>query len=81
MARGQRHARGGQQIDEGIGAGGHGPVHGVQHLFVLMRAGDGEDLGVCAGDIVGFGPEAAGDDDAAVFGQRLADRGQAFGLG
>ena len=56
-------------------------MHGVQHLFVLMRAGDGEDLGVVFADIVGLGPQTAGDDDLAVFRQRLADGIKAFGLG
>ena len=81
MARGQFHAGGGQEIDEGIGRGRHGLVDGVQHRFILMRAGNGEDGGVRAGDVTGFRAEATGDDDAAVFGQRLADRLKAFGLG
>ncbi len=65
----------------GSGAGRHGGVDGVEHLFVLVRAGDGEDAGVMGADIVGLGAEAAGDDDAAVFGERLADGIEGFGLG
>jgi hypothetical protein len=81
MPRRQLHAGGGQEVDERVGGGGHGDVHGVQDLFVLLRAGDGQDPGVRAGDVVGFGAEAAGHDHAPVLGQRVADGLQAFGLG
>ena len=41
MARRQGDATGGQQVDEGIGCGRHSLVDGVDHLFVLVRAGHG----------------------------------------
>ena len=56
-------------------------MDGIEHLFVLMRAGDSQHLWVDAGDILGLGPHAAGDDDLAVFLQRLANGLKAFGLG
>ena len=81
MARGQGHAGRGQQVNERIGAGRHGLMNGIQHLFVLVRASDGKDLGVVFADVVGFSTQASGDDDLAVFRQRLADGIKAFGLG
>ena len=81
MARGQGDGRGRQQVDEGIGGGRHGGVDGIQHLFVLMRAGDGQDAGMRAGDVFGVRPQAAGDDHPAILAQRLAYGIQAFGLG
>jgi len=56
-------------------------MHRVQHLFVLVRAGDGQNAGVMFADIIRLGPEAAGHDHLAVFLQRLADGIKAFGLG
>ena len=53
-------------------------MHGVHHLFVALRAGDGEHARVRLGDHVGLGPKTAGDDHATVFGERLADRVEAF---
>ena len=81
MARREVDARGRQQVDERIGRGWHGGVNGVEHGLVLVRAGDGEDGRVRAGDVVGLRAETAGDDDAAVLGERLADRFEALGLG
>ena len=81
VARGQGDAAGGQQVDERVGRGRHGGVDGVQHGLVLMRASDGEDFGVVFADIIRFRPQAAGDDDATVLGQRLADGLQRFRLG
>jgi len=43
-----------------------------------MRTGDGQDRRVRLLDEVFLGTEAAGDDDLAVLGQRLADRIQRF---
>ena len=54
MARGQADAAGGQQIDKRVGVWRHGGVHCVQHLFVLMRSGHRQYLGMCAGDVFGF---------------------------
>ncbi len=56
-------------------------MHGVQHLFVLMRARDGQNIRMRAGDILGLGPQTAGHDHPSVFAQRLADRLKAFGFG
>ena len=81
MAWGEADAGRGQQVDEGVGLGRHGGVDGVQHLFVLMRPRDGQHLGMRAGDVIGLRPQTAGDDDAAVLLQRLADGIQAFGAG
>ncbi len=81
VARRQADGAGGQEIDERVGLGGHGLVDGVEHGLVLVRAGDGEDLWMRAGDVFGFGPQTAGDDDTAVFTQCLADGLKAFGLG
>ncbi len=78
VARRQADARGGQQVDERIGLRRHGGVNGIKNRFVLMRAGDGQNARVRAGDEFGVGPKAAGHDDAAVFGQSLADRFQGF---
>lgn len=50
-------------------------------LFILMRAGDGEDLRIFFGDFPGRRAHAAGDDDAAVFAERVADGLQRFSLG
>ena len=50
-------------------------------LFILLRAGDREDLRKARADDVGLAAHAAGDDDAAVLGNRLADRLEAFLLG
>ena len=81
VTRRQPHARGRQQVHERVGRRRHGGVDRVQHLLVLLGAGDGQHRGMRAGDIVRLGPEAAGDDHPSVLGQRLADRLEAFGLG
>ena len=56
-------------------------VHRRDDLFVLVRAGDREHGGEAGADDLGLLAHAAGDDDAAVLGDRLADRLQAFLLG
>ena len=56
-------------------------MHRVEHLFVLMRAGDGEDLRVMLADVIRLGAQAAGDDHAAVCRQGFADGVEAFGFG
>ena len=81
VPRRELDARRGQEVDEGVGRGRHGAMDGVEHLFVLLRTGDGEHAGMGAGDVGGIGAEAAGDDDAAVVAQRFADGLEAFGLG
>ena len=46
-----------------------------------MRAGDRQHLGMGVADQRFFGAEAPGDDDLAVFVERLADGFEAFRLG
>ena len=81
VARGEVDGAGRQEVDEGVGLRRHGGVDGVEHRLVLVRAGDGEDVRVRRADVALVGAEAAGDDDPAVLGQRLADRLEALGLG
>ena len=81
VARGEVDRRGRQEVEEGVGLRRHGGVDGVEDGLVLVRAGDGEDGRVGRADQALVGAEAAGDDDAAVLGQRLADRLEALGLG
>ena len=56
-------------------------MHGAHHGFILLRPGHGEHSGEAGADGVGLVAHAAGDDHLAVFGNGLADRFQAFGLG
>ena len=56
-------------------------MHGIQNLFVLVWPGDGQHLGMRAGDVIGFRAQTTCDDHLAVLFQRLADRLQALGLG
>ena len=56
-------------------------MHGIQDLFVLMRACHGEDLRVVFADVVGFCAQAAGDDDAAIFLERFTDGVERFRFG
>jgi hypothetical protein len=67
-----------QQVDVRIVRLGQVLVHRCQHGLVLVRAGDGEQLGVLRQDALGVGAEAAGDDDAAVLLHRLVDGLQGF---
>ena len=55
-------------------------MHGIEHAFVLLRAGDGEHAGMRGGDLFRLRPHAAGDDDFAVFGHGGADCGKRFRL-
>jgi hypothetical protein len=50
-------------------------------FLILLRAGDREHVGEAIADDIGFLAHAAGDDDAAVLGDRLADRLETFFLG
>jgi hypothetical protein len=56
-------------------------VDGLDHGFVLVRAGHGQNIGEPRADRLGLVAHAPGHDHAAIFGNRLADRGQAFLLG
>ncbi len=73
-------AGGGQQVHERIGRGRHRAMHGIQHLFVLVRTGDGQHLGMRAGDVFRVGPQTPRHDHPPVLRQRLADRIEALGL-
>ena len=53
-------------------------MHGLDHGFILVRAGDGEDFRELGADQVRLVAHAAGDNHPAIFGNRLADRGKAF---
>ena len=77
----QADASGGQQIDKGIGCRRHRGVYGIQHLFILVWAGDGQNARMMFADIIRLGAKAAGDDNLAIFLQRLTDGVQTFGLG
>ena len=59
----------------------HRLVHRAHDALVGLRAGDRQHAGKAVADLLGLGAHAAGDDDAAVFGDRLANRGQALLLG
>ncbi len=71
------------EVDVGVVRARQVRVHGVDHLLGRVRAGDGQHLRVrlpheAGAALAAARAEAAGDDDAAVGGQRLADRGQAL---
>ena len=68
------------QIEERIVLRRRGAMHGVEHALVLLRAGDGEHVGIFVGDLLRLRAHAAGDDDLAVLGQRLADGVERFRL-
>ena len=81
MARREAQALRRHEIDEGIVQRRHGVVHRRHDLLVLVRAGDGEHAGMRGADAAFLDAHAAGDDDAAVLGHRLADGVKALGLG
>ncbi len=81
MARRQVEAFRRHEVDEGIMQRRHRVVDGGDDLFVLVRTGDRQHAGVRGADAAFLDAHAAGDDDAAVLGHRLADGVQAFGLG
>ena len=71
----------GHQVEIRRAAHGGGFVHRADDLFVLMRAGDGQHLREASADRVRLAAHAAGDDDAAVLGNRFADRFERLLLG
>ena len=81
MARRQLEASLRHQINERRGDRRRGFVDRGDDFLVLLRTGDCEHLREARADHVGFLAHAAGDDDAAVLGDRLADRLEALGLG
>ena len=78
MARREFQTTFGDQIDERIGDGGRCFMHRIHHILILMRAGDCQHAGEACTDQFGFIAHAAGDDDAAVFGDCLTDRFERF---
>ena len=81
VARGQLEAGVRHQVEIGDGRDRRGVMDRADHLLILMRAGDREHVGEARADDLGFLAHAAGDDDPAVLGDRLADRLQALLLG
>ena len=53
----------------------------IQNLFVLMRASDGQNLGMRAGDILRIGSQTAGDNHLAILMQRFTNSLKTFRLG
>jgi hypothetical protein len=56
-------------------------MHGVEHAFILLRAGDRQQVGIGGFDLLGLGAHAAGDDDLAVLRHGFADGAQRLRLG
>ena len=81
VARRELEARFGHQVDERRGDRRRGFVDRGDDFLILLRAGDREHVGEAVADDVGFLAHAAGDDDAAVLGDRFADRFEALFLG
>ena len=81
MPRRELQPRIGHQVEERVRRHRGGFVDGADDFLILMRAGNGEDVGEAFADRLRFLAHAAGDDHAAVFGNRLADRLEAFLLG
>ena len=81
MARGQLQPRVRHQVEIGRRRHRRGDMDRADHLLILGGAGDREHVGEALADQLGLLAHAAGDDDAAILGDRLADRGQALLLG
>ena len=83
VARGQLDALRWHQVDQRVVLGFRRDdfVYGVDHLLILLRAGDGQHARVHVADAVFGHAHAAGDDHLAVFRQRLTDGVQRLGLG
>ncbi len=56
-------------------------MHGLDHILVLVRASNRENLREAGADHLGLVTHAAGDDDPAILRHRLADRFEALLLG
>ena len=86
VARRELDAARGHQVAERVMRFGQVLVHCLHHFFERVRTGDGQHAGVDVAHQVaarpalpGAGAQTAGDDDLAVFGQRLADGIERFG--
>jgi hypothetical protein len=78
VARREFDALRGNQIDEWFVQRRQVLVYRRHDLFVALRAGDLEHLRMAIEDSLRLRAQAAGDDDLAILGQRLADRLQGF---
>ena len=78
MARGQMKARFRNEIHARIMRAGQGLMHRRHDRFIGLRPGHGENTRVNLQDFLRIAAHAAGDDDPAVFGKRLADGLQGF---
>jgi len=56
-------------------------MHGIEYLFVLMRACHGKDAGMVFADVFWFCAQTACHDHATVFIQRFANGLKTFGFG
>lgn len=56
-------------------------MHSIEHLFVLVRPRDSEDIRVVFADVIGFGAQTAGYDHFAIFHEGFTDGIKAFRLG
>ena len=81
MARCQADAGCGQQVDERVWIRRHALMHGVEHLFILMRTGNGQNRRMGAANVIFFSTETSGHNHLAIFLKRLANRIQTFGFG
>src|SRR6516162_9459098 len=81
MARRELDALRRQKIEKWIVRPRYCLMHLRDHSLVLVRAGDGKQVGIAGADAVGFDAEAAGDDHAAVLAERLADGLEGYLLG
>ena len=81
VARRQLQPGVGDQVDIGRQVRRRRLMHRLDHLFVLMRAGDGEHLREAGADHLRLFAHTARHDHAAVFRDRFADRLKAFFLG
>ncbi len=71
----------GNEVDERIVRRGRRRMHRRHHALERLRSGDRRDVGESLADRLRLGAHAAGDDDAAVFPHRRADRCERFRLG
>ena len=69
------------EIEKGIVRARHRLVHLGNDGLILMRAGDREHVRMARANALGLDAEAAGHDDAAILGERLADRLERLFLG
>ena len=56
-------------------------MHRSDDRFILLGAGDGENLREAGADDIRLIAHTAGNDDPAILGNRFADRREAFFLG